>query len=347
MIYLHTGQPGAGKTLFTLDIVKKRAESENRPVFYAGIEILQPEVFPGWQKLEEPEKWFECPDGSIIVHDECQTLYRPRGNGTKVPEYVARFETHRHQGLDIYLITQHPMLVDGNIRRLAGEHVHVVRAFGSKAATLHKWAQVKENCDKSRADASSTTRAYPKQLFGAYQSATIHTHKRSIPPRLYFLMALPLLLGLCIWMFYGWYSKQSAPAGVPASVGVPGSAGGAAAPSPARGGRGDQPARKSTAEWVAERQPRVQGLPQTAPVYDRVTQVVRAPYPAVCLASMSRCKCYTQQATPLSVPDELCRQIARDGFFMDWEVEGAGKAERRAAEPTGGMPSMSMVQSRD
>jgi KaiC/GvpD/RAD55 family RecA-like ATPase len=69
MIYIHTGQPGAGKTLFTLDTVRKRAKRENRPVFYHGIELQKPELFEGWQLLEDPKRWMDCPDGAIIVHD--------------------------------------------------------------------------------------------------------------------------------------------------------------------------------------------------------------------------------------------------------------------------------------
>lgn len=83
MIYLRTGLPGAGKTLMTLAEVRERASRENRPVFYAGIEILKPEEFPGWLVMDDPAKWYECPDGAIIVHDECQTLYRPRGNARR------------------------------------------------------------------------------------------------------------------------------------------------------------------------------------------------------------------------------------------------------------------------
>jgi len=68
MIYIHTGQPGAGKTLFTLQHVKRRAESENRTVFYNGIPELN---IPEWQEFTDAEKWHELPAGAIIVIDEC------------------------------------------------------------------------------------------------------------------------------------------------------------------------------------------------------------------------------------------------------------------------------------
>lgn len=347
MIYLRTGLPGAGKTLMTLAEVRERAARENRPVFYAGIEILKLDEFPGWQAMEDPAKWFECPDGSIVVHDECQTLYRPRGNGAAVPEYVSRFETHRHHGWDIYLITQHPMLVDSNIRRLAGEHCHAVRVFGTEMVTLHRWGQVKEQCDKNRADSVSETKAYPKSLFGAYKSATVHTHKSRIPPRLFFLLAIPLLLAAVGWFLAGWFDAQKelpalrenvtaiqegdgrlrVPAGTPSEVG------------------GRQGLRRATVEeYLRDRVPRVPGLPHTAPAYDEVTKVARAPVPAACVASAARCVCYSQQGTRLDTPEDLCRQIVEGGYFAEFEDATLARA---SSDRRGGAPARRYAESED
>lgn len=328
MIYLHTGLPGAGKTLFTLQIVRERARKENRAVYYHGIEILKPEEFEGWQPLDDPAKWFELPDGAIIIHDEAQTLYRPRGNGAQVPEHVAKLETHRHKGHDIYFVTQHPMLIDSNVRRLAGEHMHVVRSFGAKVATLHRWGQCKEQCDKSRADSIRETVGYPAQLFAAYKSATLHTHKPKIPKRVFVLLALPFVFIGLLWGFYSWWDDFGT-VEAPAGAGVVEQ--GASVPQgtvPSSGTRRREAPVKTTAEWVAERRPRVDGLAHTAPVYDAVTTVVEAPRPAVCIATAGRCVCYTQQATRLQVPDSLCRQIADQGYFVDWDTTPASQRAR-------------------
>ena len=139
MISLITGQPGAGKTLYALNFVKTRAEKENRPVYYSGISDLK---LP-WLELDKGEDWHGVPEGSIVVIDECQRVFRPRVNGAAVPEHVSKLETHRHSGIDLVLITQHPMLADNNVRRLVGQHFHVVRAFGTKKATVHEWGEVK------------------------------------------------------------------------------------------------------------------------------------------------------------------------------------------------------------
>jgi len=94
MIYLITGLPGAGKTLFTVADVMGMAEKENRQVYYSGITDCK---VPGWIELEKGEDWYKCPVGSIIIIDECQRVFRPRSAGSNVPEYVSKFETGNHR----------------------------------------------------------------------------------------------------------------------------------------------------------------------------------------------------------------------------------------------------------
>lgn len=331
MIYLHTGLPGAGKTLYTLDQVRKRAESENRTVYYHGIELTRPDMFPGWELLDDPKRWHELPDGAIIVHDECQTLYRPRGAGAAVPDYVQKFETHRHQGYDIYLITQHPMLVDGNIRRLAGEHVHVVRAFGAGFSVAHRWQQVNERCDKSRKDSVTETYSYNRQLFDAYKSATIHTHKRKIPAKVFFLLAVPFLLIGLVWLAFESLTPDSS--GVPGAPGAPGAPGVPSAPgAPGSSGVYAESEEVRLMSWYDQRQPRIAGLPHTAPVYDRVTEPTRAPVPAACVSMGGVCRCYSQQGTRLDTAVDLCQAIVERGYFVDFDPDGT-TSEGRADQP--------------
>lgn len=310
MIHLTTGQPGAGKTLYTLWFINAMAEREGRTVYYSGINDLR---LP-WIELTEPEKWFECPSGAIIVIDECQRIFRPRVGGSKVPESVARMETHRHAGHDLFLITQHPMLVDSNIRRLVGSHRHVVRAFGAKASNIHEWGEVRDQPDKNRAGSQETFWKYPKEVFDYYKSAELHTHKFRLPPRIYFLLFAPLFVGACIWGFYNWWSKSSGVRENPVEIS-------AAKPSTARAAESAPAGGKKTfMEYVAEYQPRIKGLMHTAPIYDDVTKPVDAPVPAGCVDSKKTgCRCYTQQGTRYETNEDICRQILRDGFFVAWK----------------------------
>ena len=136
MLYLRTGLPGTGKTLFALADVKEWADKDKRPVYYSGIKDLK---VPGWIELEDATKWPDLPANAIIIIDEAQRVFRPRHTSSAVPEHVAALETHRHKGVDLVLITQHPKLLDSNVRRLVGVHRHYVRVFGALCLALGAW----------------------------------------------------------------------------------------------------------------------------------------------------------------------------------------------------------------
>lgn len=325
MIHLTTGLPGGGKTLHTLSLVKSLSEKDNRPVFYSGIQDLK---LP-WEEID-PEKWFECPKNSIVVIDECQRVFRPRTISKEVPKHVAMLETHRHLGIDIYLITQHPMLADSAIRRLVGKHLHVVRTFGTERATVHEWASVKDTCDKSagRADSIKHLWKYPKEAFDFYKSAEVHTVKRNIPTRLYILLALPFLIAAAVYYMYNFTSKQKEIPLADKSVQVKNSASGQISPNTATKATYKN-AVEDAKQYIFEQTARVEGLPQTAPKYDELTKPTIAPVPVGCLASKSHCACFSQQATPIAMPENLCRDIVKNGYFQDFDVHGKQKTEEK------------------
>jgi hypothetical protein len=321
MITLITGLPGNGKTLYALSWLKERAEKEGRTVYYSGIADCK---IPGWVE-GDPEKWMELPKGSIIVIDEVQRVMRPRQHGTKVPEFVAALETHRHLGVDLVLITQHPMLLDSNVRRLVGQHKHVVRKFGTSAATIHEWTSVKEGCDKNREGSIEHHWLYPKATFALYKSAELHTKHGKIPMKVWVLMVLPFILGALVYVAYQRLMNKPKGPIVNAFTGETAASGGAA-------GHGHM----TKAAYLEQYVPRVKGLAYTAPVYDDVTKVVQAPYPAACVGSggstlnaagldagsrsPERCQCYTQQGTRIEVTPAICRDIVAGGFFVPWQA---------------------------
>ena len=318
MIYLVTGQPGAGKTLYALNWVK--AFAADRQVIYSGI----PELMLPWAHLEEAKDWHKQPDGSVIVIDECQRLFRPRSMGAVVPDYVSALETHRHRGMDLVLITQDPMLVDVVVRRLVGTHFHVNRVFGTHTAKVHEWQGVKDQCGKasSRSDSVGHVFRYPKESFRWYKSAEVHTHKVRIPMRMFFLVIAPIIfIGLGYsavkWLGGDRGSKHSAS-----------TVAGQTAPATLSPGAGKKDVTVlSPLEYVAQRQPRIAGLAYSAPVYDKLTEPVVAPVPSACVKSHSKgCRCFSQQGTPMEVPQALCETIVAGGFFVDFDA--AGKVNR-------------------
>jgi len=329
MIYLHTGLPGAGKTLCTLVEVKVRAEKENRPVYFFNITDLK---LP-WIELNNGTEWNTVPDGSIIVIDEAQSSFRPRHTGSSVPPYIAAFETHRHRGLDVYLITQHPKLIDANIRRLVGTHVHFVRAFGAAAVVRHEWGEVQED-PQARGDSTSKLIPYDKSAFDFYKSAEVHTHKVRIPGRLIFLIFVPVVIAICGWIAFKSLSGLTEKKGLPDAVSPPARST-QVAQSQSNAQSSSSTSHKTTAQWLADRVPRVPALAYSAPVYDEVTKPITAPYPAACASMGDRCRCYSQQGTVLELPGDTCRSIIEKGFFVDWDADP--KSKQSASQQNRGM----------
>ena len=182
MITLFTGVPGAGKTLRTVQEIaqlRRTRDGEARPIF-TNVSGLSDQL--GCALLEEPRKWYELPEGALIVIDECQRVFPPRAAAAAVPEFVQLFDTHRHRGFDVFLITQHPRLIDSFIRNLVGRHLHLYRPFGLMRSQVYEW---QECCENPRVDAKPVPRpwAFPKKLFGLYQSAEQHTHRARLPWR--------------------------------------------------------------------------------------------------------------------------------------------------------------------
>lgn len=339
MIHLITGLPGAGKTIYALQYVERlRAESENavpRQVYYHGIQNLTLD----WTLIDNPENWATLPVGSIVVLDECQTTFRPRAYGVNVPPHVSALEVHRHTGIDLVLITQHPMLLDTNARRLVGRHFHIVRAFGLHQAVVHEWGEAREHCDKSRTGSIKHRFTYPKGLFSSYKSAEVHTHKSRLPARVYFLLAIPLLLGGIAWLGFQMVShgKLNFLSGGSGGQSVGGSTKGVGSllgtSAPGVMAKGAPTSGERMRQYIVDRTPVITDIPYSAPVYAAVTVPRVAPYPAACVASASRCFCYSQQGTRLAGISEVsCRDIVLHGFFVDWidtdrkDVGSAGAA---------------------
>ena len=342
-ITLVTGLPGHGKTLYTLATLKPIAESEGRPVFHAsgktdtGIPGL---AIDGWQ-VHKPQEWYDLPANSYMVIDECQRVFPIRARSAAVPKHVEELETHRHGGLDLYLITQHPMLVDTNVRKLVDRHFHVVRTFGMKRATVYEFPTgVQDSPEKNKGKAGVVRHewAYPKKAFDWYKSAEVHTVKARVPMRVWLyalsFLLIPLLVWFCfqrLWVQHGQGDKAasqaaSAPAGA-ASV-------------PPRAQRGVAPV-LTRAEYMARFEPRLVGLAFTAPAFDELTKPVEAPYPSVCAYSPDfPCRCWSQRGFSLVVPKSLCEQLAREPMDPYWLKRGRLGFERgQVVDEAGALPA--------
>lgn len=336
MITFITGLPGNGKTLYALWYIKMKAEKEQREVYYHNIKDL---TLP-WTVFD-PQKWMMLPKGSIIVIDEAQEVFPKKPNGAALPDFYSELAKHRHHGFDIYLITQHPSLVDNFVRQLGGQHLHSVRKFGLDRSTIYEWSAVNPAPQNPSSQKSAITLkwAYPKEVYTYYKSAEVHTVKRSIPAKLILAVAFVLFVfGGGYWLLQS-YQDRLKPKEVQ-STGFVGQTNGAVAQGAAPVG---QLARLDPIEdarrYVENATPRIAGLPHTAPKYDHLTEPDRVPVPAACIQKGSRrsvsegasCKCFSQQGTAMDVEFNMCVSFANNGYFKDFDADAQRQQEQRAA----------------
>lgn len=334
-ITLITGGPGNGKSVRLLYLVETRRREEKREVYYSGIAdcLLPWHLFglestdPKKPHMTDPSNWDTLPEGSIIVIDECQRLFRPRPVGSKVPDYVAALETHRHKGFDIYLVTQAPALIDSNVRNLVETHEHLMRKFGSQWATVHAWKGVKFNCIVSRKDSQESQFVYPKEVYTWFKSAEVHTVKRNIPTKVkLFFGCFVVLLGAAGYAWHAVSGIGKPSTASPQVQAAPGQAlasrqNGPQGAGQASPGRSGYHAPQTPQALYASYQPRIPGLPYTAPRYDELTAPVRVPVVVGCWQTESGSDgwCITQQGTRLKLDKAFMASFIEAGSFLDFE----------------------------
>ena len=308
MINLHTGLPGNGKTLYTLSTVEKRRIKENRAVYYHNIKEV---TLDGWTALTDDEaaKWYELPAGAIIVLDEAQRLFPPRPNGAPIPKAESQLQTHRHNGHDLYIISQDPTMLPAHLRKLCNTHRHMMRKFGSKWVTVHQFEGVRDNVAKSRKDSIESQWVDDVSMYGKYKSAEVITQKFRVPFKLLLAACLPFVIIGAAWYFY-----QKRLAGNPTPP-VPATAG----PMVGNGATTGKGQEKRVYDLAAF-EPRLPGLPHTAPRYDELTAPVRVPSIVGCvMAASGKAQCYSQQGTKISPPKDFIVQYLENGMFEDYE----------------------------
>ena len=351
MITLITGAPGAGKTLLAVAEFLVDAEKNGRAIVVDGIPDLSvthepaPPVADWTQHVDDSSSQdgkkllFTFGQGSLVVIDEAQRVYRPRGVGSRVPLEVAAFETHRHQGLDFVLLTQHPNLIDANVRKLVGRHIHI-RDLGILGRKVYEWPEV---ADPSRFRDAPIQRSYKmrKEAFSLYKSASLHVKPQRGIPKGFVLLAFAVpLLAFMVLRGYTSISSKVLPsvaqtAAVPVSAAAP-----LVSPSVAGGVVVDRD------ELLVEFIPRVSGQPETAPGYDPLRIVKNMPVVAGCVQTSTKCSCQTQSGVDAGLDRFQCLAWIKNPPFDPYRdapiVErptGASEARLAATAGNGGAAS--------
>lgn len=298
-----------------LDLVMR--ELRDRPLFvhFDEAERLRPEQKLLAETLTLPhtrcnaKNWpDEVPDGAVLLIDEAQGPFRPRGSGSAVPKAIQAFETHRHAGIDVFFTTQGPKLVDSNLRSLIGRHVHI-RDTGWAGRWWYEWPECNVELSWKRCE-NKRKYSLPKKVFEVYRSANEHTKvPRKVPPLVYLCgLAIVLAISLLVYMFGGFRDDQTL-----ASLPVLEQKSAVSATSSASP---DSPKVYDYGEFI----PRQSNRPETAPAYDELRKVVVMPVVVGGLCKGGQCTCYTQQGTHAGLSSQECSDWMHQRPFDPYTV---------------------------
>lgn len=207
-IKLITGQPGNGKTLYAVALIKQ-ALKEGREV-YTNINGITLDVLPIPENDKGELDWTLTPKGdaesgvkgALTVYDETQKLpyfaYKPKEKLSNNP-LITELETHRHHGYDLVFITQSPKFLHLHLLDLVNEHYHVKRPFNKKQAEihLHRKACMLPETEAAEKRAEDIFKfQYPPELFKEYKSTEIVTNSKLRIPK--YMKRLMWIAGICI-----------------------------------------------------------------------------------------------------------------------------------------------------
>jgi hypothetical protein len=365
MLVLRTGFQGHSKTLNSIKEIDEKAHKEGRTVYYCNVTGFKPDhpaIKACWVQFDHPETWFELPANALIVIDEAQTWFRVRPQGSKVPAYATRLEIMRKDGHELHLITQSPRFIDAHMRDLCSLHIHYHRP--NNGPWVKRWEFQKVQIDANKyltfTDGESTRIPIDKTYFGCYDSVkegTEHHFKFRLPKAALVLGVVALFIGgvgLYLYNRLSGFSEASEAVAVESPDKAP-QASPEAVPVASAG-----PVHLTTEQYIAERTPRIPGVPSSAPIYDELTKPVTFPRPS-CYATKSEeiiaskrkqlklgnrrgrlhgCACLSQQGSRMDIPFEACMDMVENGYFDDTKPDrqlsagGGPDAPRAAGTPT-------------
>jgi hypothetical protein len=341
MIFFITGLPRNGKTLFAVDYILQKSRAENRPVYYDHIKMLL--VPENWFPMPDPENWYDLPVGSILFFDEAHHKFPNRSSTAKVPKIVEKLNEHGHRGFDIFFITQLPKFLDPTARGLAEQHWHVVRKFGGNTANIRKYYGTVDNPQSKQRKTEAfevQSYSYNKKIYGLYHSSDQHNVVKKVPFKYKLLWFIPLLiLALIVKVWFSWDS-QIHPKDKPVDTQQKPVLDNLEKPQTIQAEQVSQGTYEvvsyQNVPFLERYKPQVDGVPESAIAYNDLTKPSVYPKPAVCVASKTRCQCYTQQTTVYHTTDQICRQIVKDGYFDNTPSQQTQYAQNdapAAAEP--------------
>jgi len=349
MITLITGTPGTGKSAYCVSQLLEL--DQTRPLFVHGIPELKldhEQIFCRSSLCDicttskHPadaiyvEDWPDwAPDAALIVLDEVQRIWRPRAPSSAVPLAVAQLEYHRHRGLDFFMMTQGPHLMDSNVKRLVGSHIHLVSKWAGR--TLYEWPECHSD---TQLTGNAVQRSYKlnKRVFDLYKSSTVHTQqKHRKPVSLYIALFLLLLLPFAGYNVYKNISAKMNPQPTP-QLSTPSTSQPFEIPKP------NAPPSASVADLTnpqPDLAPRSPGRIESAPAYDHQYQLKQAPVLTSGVYDGKKCTLFARGGRRYPTTQEFCIAYVRGEIDYPYESLPKKGKEGRAyySEPVSAVPA--------
>lgn len=376
-----TGKPGNAKTahlvkriLVERDKNQARIEAGHapRPLWASGIDGFKAAEC-GCNVFKDPREWnavlpgevctchdtenseacnsHVIPNGSLIFIDEAWKwfghLHDPRGAN---PPHVLALAEHRHRGIDMVWTYQQPSQIFPFARGLMAEHRHLVRKFGTMFCDAYDWQELCEDVKSSakREAAQKSLVPIPKETFGLYKSAEVHTIKRKFPLKVILLPVVLVAAAGLLWFAVNALRPKNMADRINGKS--PDAAAAAAESSGGGGAAGPEvdPFSPQGLKAYADRlRPRFSSMPESAPIYDdrpavsvpQVFCMASAPGQAADGWKDASVSCFTEQGTRYSLPTPEARTLARYGRPYDAFKEPAQPlASQTVTGPSGAAP---------
>lgn len=354
MIYLVTGTPGTGKTAMVVDMILNNVDGlfkmtiedgtvVDRPLYFCHIDGLDAKKFKAHELSEEEIQSAPLdqimPQGGVLIVDEADYTYPVRPPSQAVPPYIKNLKELRHHGFTLILMVQHPTMIDRYIRQLVGKHIHLERkAIGTKRYEFFR-------CEESLNAAAFTSvvgTQYrpPKEAFKYYKSASQHIKfkKKLHPVFIMIPIGIVFMFYLGVPLFSKWFglsdnqSQKQKSEQQHAKIEQQDVLNVVQPPTLLQQSKFQEAAASVPEFSEAYYRPRVEGMPETAPIYDGIRSVNRIESVAACIKGRKGCDCYTDLGTRVLIKPETCRDWAENGLpFNPYRQEGVSMAEGQNA----------------
>ena len=354
MIYLVTGTPGTGKTAMVVDMILNNVDGlfkmtiedgtvVDRPLYFCHIDGLDAKKFKAHELSEEEIQSAPLdqimPQGGVLIVDEADYTYPVRPPSQAVPPYIKTLKELRHHGFTLILMVQHPTMIDRYIRQLVGKHIHLERkAIGTKRYEFFR-------CEESLNAAAFTSvvgSQYrpPKEAFKYYKSASQHIKfkKKLHPVFIMIPIGIVFMFYLGVPLFSKWFglsdnqSQKQKSEQQHAKIEEQDVLNVVQPPTLPQQSKFQEAAASVPEFSEAYYRPRVEGMPETAPIYDGIRSVNRMESVAACIKGRKGCDCYTDFGAKVSIKPETCRDWAENGLpFNPYRREGVRMAEGQNA----------------